>query len=795
MKKFYSFILASVAAVFFAGCTSDDVLVVNQPEAEITQDSIAILFGSLNKGITRADFVGKEAAEKLGYKFVVSGKKGATTASTSSPITFDNYLVVYQENTAGTTQSNSSNWEYDGKGLIKHAIDHGITSQHIRYWDFSAPQYDFIAWSTGSKTAIYTDPGTAPTPGQVYVSAINPNATATEAVVFKGSAADLQDCYISDVTTVKKANYKNEPVLMKFRSLGSKVRIGIYETIPGYSVKDVKFYTAANTALTGTASDNTPRLFTTMANNIFTNGTYTITYPVVDNPSNPDNNTAHVSFAGTGTQSNLVEFGPLNLTIAEEGEHTPGSVFIGRSSDGASYAGEAEGNYYTAYLPNEAGTNLNLRVNFTLESIDGGGDLIEVKGATAQVPSIYTQWKAGYAYTYLFKISDKTNGHTGQYDPLHPDDTTINSDPAGLYPITFDALVVNEEDNDQTQETITTVSAPSITTYQKGSSVVDNSEYLASTGDIFVTVNDGNTESTPDLVHGALQDLVGKAALYTLPGSNYTEADVVDAVQMPDDDAATGTIKGRNGLVLTQKPLTLTNTIEYGVDGNTIQIPVDGTKKKVAQFTPSAGTYAFVYTKKDPTATNELFQPVTKTVGTSVKGLYRYALVAATPGDVQKGVTYFPNADASADAITAFLGQGVSNLYLLSGTEYTPAKGYAETGTTYYYTIDHGQTYNAAHNVTYASFASTVLYTFDGATYAPKADTKPVDGRAYYYYDGSKYIYCVILPQQTTGLFVANETAAKVACGTTNVAVKGMTYFDKYTQNNGVYYTKVIKVL
>ena len=53
----------------------------------------------------------------------------------------------------------------------------------------------------------------------------------------------------------------------------------------------------------------------------------------------------------------------------------------------------------------------------------------------------------------------------------------------------------------------------------------------------------------------------------------------------------------------------------------------------------------------------------------------------------------------------------------------------------------------------------------------------------------------MILPQQTTGLFVANETAAKVACGTTNVAVKGMTYFDKYTQNNGVYYTKVIKVL
>ena len=206
----------------------------------------------------------------------------------------------------------------------------------------------------------------------------------------------------------------------------------------------------------------------------------------------------------------------MNYTIAEDGEKTAGKVFLGRTSNTATYAGEAEGNYYTQYLPNESGTNLNLRVDYTLESIDGSGETIVVKGATAQVPSIYTQWKAGYAYTYLFKISDKTNGHTGVYDPTKPDDTTVNSDPAGLYPITFDAVVVNDEE-DATQETITTVSTPSITTYQKGSNVVNNNEYLAATGDIFVTVNDGNTESTPDLANGKLQTLTGKAALYTLP--------------------------------------------------------------------------------------------------------------------------------------------------------------------------------------------------------------------------------------------------------------------------------------
>ena len=793
MRKVY-LILAAAAGMTVASCTSDELLVTApvQEEVETLGDSLSIVFGSLSKGMTRADFVGKEAAEKLGNKFVVAGKKGTTTASTSGTVVFDNYLVVYEENTAGTTESNKSNWEYVGKGLIDHATAHGITSQKIKYWDYSAPQYDFIAWSTDSKTAIYTG---EPTTGQVLVSAVNPNATATAAVTFKGAAADLQDCYISDLTTVKKADYSDEiPVTMKFRSLGSKVRIGIYETIPGYSVKNVKFYTAANVALAGDATDNTPRLFSTAANNIYTKGTYTVTYPTVDNPSNADNNLAHVSFVGDGDQSTLVEFGPMNLTIAEEGERTPGSVFLGRSSAEASYAGEAEGNYYTAYLPNEGGTNLNLRVNFTLESVDGGAETIEVKGATAQVPSIYTQWKAGYAYTYLFKISDKTNGHTGVYDPTKPDDTTVNSDPAGLYPISFDAVVVNAEDNDKTQETITTVSTPSITTYQKGSNVVNNNEYLAATGDIYVTVNDGDAETTPDLANGKLQDLTDKAALYKLPAGTFTEADVVDAVQMQDDDAAAGTVKGRSGLVLTTKALTLTNTVEYGVDGNKIEIPVDGTKKKAAKFTPEAGTYAFVYTKKASTATTDKFEAVTKAAGVSVNGFYRYALTAAPAGDVQKGVTYFNNNDASANAITAFLGQGVSNLYLDDAGN-AIASGYAVTGITYYYTTDFGMHYKAAHNVAYADFATAELYTYDGADYTAKTETTPANNTAYYFKetDGS-YTYCVLQPQQTTGLYVIDEAAAKVACGSTAVAVTGMTYFDKYTQNNGVYYSKVIKV-
>lgn len=791
--------IAAVTTLTLAACS--DELVESPPVVKPAQQDtleIPIMFGSLSRGTTRAEFTGAEAAKYLDYKFVVSGYKGSESKTVGS-IVFDNYVVKYYENSAYTTESNTHNWEYVGQDRIKHAIDNGITRQSTKYWDYTKPQYDFIAWSTGPKTAIYE--GT-PDEGEVLVSAITPNTAvgpkeSAHAFTMQGLAKDLNDCYIADMVTVKKAQYGSDPVTIKFRSLGSKVRIGIYETIPGYSVRDVKFYAAANTDLPNvlTTDPFTPRLFTTTANQIYTKGKYTIYYPTVDTPASDDNNQAHVYFEGIGTQETNVVFGNLDYTIAEDGEKTPGKVFLGRSSNTASMAGEAEGNYYTQYLPNESGTNLNLRVDYTLESIDGSGETILVRGATAQVPSIYTQWKSGFAYTYLFKISDKTNGHTGVYDPTDPDGTTTSSDPAGLYPITFDAVVVNAEDNDKTQETITLVSTPSITTYQKGSTVVNNDEYLASTGDIYVTVNDGTPTSV--LASGALQDLTDKVALYTIPNGK-TEAEVVDALQMQDDDATSGTIKGRNGVVLTTQTLTLTNTVNYGVDGNAIEIPAEGSEKKAAKFTPTAPassetvrTYAFVYTKQqaNPANNTDMYQPVTKAAGASVNGLYRFALVAAPTGsDVQKGVTYFSNNNASAASINAFLGQSVSNLYLDNAGN-TIASGYAVTGTTYYYTTDHGMTYQAATNVSYESFESTTLYK-DAAKTTLKTETKPQDGQAYYDANGK---YCVILPQQTTGLYVINE-ASKVQCTSTDVAVAGMTYFDKFTKNNGVYYAKVIKV-
>jgi len=790
-------IIAAIASATLVSCSNEEF--GGEEIVPITTEEVPIDFGSYFKAMTRADITGAAAAELLNKQFVVSGYKGGEVSN----IVFDNYRVVWEENSADKTPSNTDNWEYVGKAKIPYSQ---VTSQKIKYWDYSQPQYDFIAWSTGKKTALFEVPTGGIPAGSVFVSAITPNTatSATGAYSFTGKAADLNECYIADLKTVPKGEY-GLPVTLRFRQLGTKVRVGIYETVPGYSVKDVKFYSAANTALadetTGTdeekaaakATNARAKLFTTSANEIYTEGTCTVYFP---NAASGDN-TAHVSFTSTATPSDVVDWGGIKYVGKEEGEKTDGNVFLGRTSNSASFAGIEDDGFYVVYLPNESGTNLNLRVNYTLESTDGSGEVITVKGATAQIPSIYTQWKPGYAYTYLFKISDKTNGHTGVYDPTDPDNTTVNSDPAGLYPITFDAVVVNAEEESPIQETITLVSTPSITSYQKGSTVVNNNEYKASTGDIYVTVNENNVLAT----------LTDKAAIYEIPNGK-TEAEVIDALQVRDDDATT--IKGRSGMVLTAATKVdavanlaadkymLTNSVEYGVDGKAISVAADQALRfrPAAPVAPGTKTYAFVYTQTAPTIYTDKFEVVTKAAGDNVEKLYRdFNLTAAPDGDAKSTKTYYNMVDGTPTQKSVFLGQGTGNLYT-NNTGTAATTTYAVSGTTYYYNAGTAAApvYKVAHNVAYAAFATATLYTDEACT-TVKTETSPADGQAYYYKDAttSEISYCVIMPEQVNGLYEYTFGSYN-QCMTGEKAIAGHQYYDKYIQNNGVYYAKVIKV-
>ena len=143
--------------------------------------------------------------------------------------------------------------------------------------------------------------------------------------------------------------------------------------------------------------------------------------------------------------------------------------------------------------------------------------------------------------------------------------------------------------------------------------------------------------------------------------------------------------------------------------------------------------------------------------------------------------------------ITPFVGQSVNNLYVKDGANYVIASGLVVPGTEYYYTTDNGMTYKKCYAVSYSTAkAAGKLYTFDGTNYTAKDAGTPVDGTAYYCLDGTVYVYAVIHPQKTENLYELDETKYVVA--NEAAAVTGQTYFDKYTKNDGVYYTKIIKV-
>lgn len=600
MKK-YLFIAASALAL--ASCSSEDFVGTEGGNVENGANKAIDFGGKLGK-ITRADkYVGADAAKLLNNKFIVAGFKGEKQNNGIVTNTvFDHYTVTWEKNTAGTTTDNTSDWKYVGldpqTGLAK------ITGkQTIKYWDFSTGQYDYIAFSSGEAT-IKTGTETPTGDNEVKVTAVNP-ATATKAesgaYTIQGTATALHKCYIADLITAynpkeeEKPEYQKE-VQLSFRNLTSKVRVAFYETIPGYSVKDVYFY-KNGTDPKATINEKNANLFVSGEDKLYGGGTATVYFPTVGkkNLTNSDYNKAHVAIKGDNGYT-AQSFGTLNYTHSDDkrlGEKEEDKKYLATTSASATFAGTTLNNYQIV-LPNEAGATLTLRVNYTLVANDGSGETIKVYGAKAIVPAKFAEWKSNYAYTYIFKISDKTNGMTD-----------INNGPEGLYPITFDAVVADSEIGNQT--TITTVATPSITTYQKGHDIKKD-EYKE--GDIYVMATDKD---------GILIKDLDKANLYTVEGATISEATVHDALTIGSTtNAENNTITGRNGITLTKAEMSTNFTTVPGVDENDITV----TAKTAAKFNAKAGIYAFVYetTPTPAPASTQLHTAITFDTETDLTG-------------------------------------------------------------------------------------------------------------------------------------------------------------------------------
>lgn len=517
MNKFF---IAAASALALASCSSDDFLGEIQGNEQNGATS-AINFGGDTGKITRASSTGKTAADLLENNFVVVGFKGnKTDAANNENYAFDHYNVNFNESSANSTLSNLKGWEYVNQdmtvnGAGKSLAQSGATQQTIKYWDHSCASYDFLAFSMGKK-------GSAP---KEYAtpSSVDKANLATAAYTLTGDVNTLSECYISDMkTAVEKENDYGKPVELSFRHLASKVRMALFETIPGYVVSDVKFYADA----TGTTNSEEGTLFGKFNNS----GTLTVYFPTtgIVNKDKKNYNKAHVKFTASTTAGetgvlNHKGFGAVKYGNQDEGAISAGSTYLSQNAAKPSYCGAG----YQNVLPSEgAASAITLRIDYKLTSTDGTNETINVKGATATVPAEYTEWKSGYAYTYIFKISQDTNGSTG-------------GSSTGLTAISFDAVVVDDEANGF-QETITTVSDNSFTTYgYKDNKVTTNGNEYVNGTDIYATVYVPAAGETP-------AKTVAPQKLYTVTletGATQTinEASVANALVKGTNDATAKT--------------------------------------------------------------------------------------------------------------------------------------------------------------------------------------------------------------------------------------------------------------
>ncbi len=601
MKKKH--LLFAAAAMAMAGCANDTDLSSGNSTA---QGDGAIAFNLTTPATTRSELSGNNAAEKLNKTFFVWGEKneGATGNTITNNVAaentvFQNYTVSYTDGSANTTTSNTKTkgWEY--VGLTSTVSSENLTpqtpsTQTIKYWDASADDYTFTAVSALSSDItdgnVKIEKKTAaPTDGTKYDKGYDITVKTMDAAANVYVADRVNITKPTSMSTTNEENKYGGYVKFTFRNFQSKIRFGIFENVPGYKVIITKIKGKETTQGSTTSSDKeytpTDKGFgVTVANASIVeagdNTKYSITYEpkVGENqtqqvPENRvkftvDNGATKVDYLNTGGDN------WLSTTFSDWTTSPSTNKFIGESASDATYDktatedGKSNAKAYTAILPNPDNTSdMTLTISYTLISEDTG-EKIEVNDKSVTVPHEYCQWKPNFAYTYLFKITEQS---------------------ADLYPITFDAVVVENETGKQ--ETITTVDEPSWTVFAtdaNGSAykTIDN-EFTAN--DIIYATLLKSDNSIAELTSS-------NAKLYTVTttsNTNYpiTEGSVANAIKQNNNSS---NVKATQ--VTTENFITYTSEVPTE-DGNKITLTGN---QKVMKWTAAASTvYAIEYTDGD----------------------------------------------------------------------------------------------------------------------------------------------------------------------------------------------------
>lgn len=286
-----------------------------------------------------------------GYKTKTDTRQDGGNGTADIQKVMEGYLVDWN--------ATDKAWEYIGK----HNATLNLT-QTIKYWDYSASSYRFMAYAYNDKTTKVT----------ASTDANLSKTTFSIPYVFSNDATSTTTPYISELWVSNNQstgqNKYGDQVKLTFAPLIAKVRFkfkyaeGQKPEITDISFKDSRWQKDANGNWQWTAANETK---TPIA------GTIVISYPLSE---------TNTTVSKTWENPNV---GPLELTIPYEEEND------------AIHQTSTYQKWY--YMPPMDIANYT-QGSYTITANVNGNPV------SATVNSEYTQWKAGCQYTYTFKISE-----------------------------------------------------------------------------------------------------------------------------------------------------------------------------------------------------------------------------------------------------------------------------------------------------------------------------------------------------------------------------------------------------
>lgn len=292
---------------------------------------------------------------------------------------------------------------------------------------------------------------------------------------------------------IDRANYGND-VPLTFQHVNAKINLKFYHTIKGYNVQLIDMvpedvatdYLAEGKELHGATTTTigsgkaitatkgvqlTPAIAEYVTANAQTDkdasykGTRYEAATVTINGLDANGAVGTIPALGiTGTETNT------NLQFAITAGHNLTGTHAGAVADNAAvtstlyalpvYQGgdiKTAKSTVTDNTANEVAKNTGYTLHVSYKLIpEDGTSIVTVYDARVFIAPDFCKWEAGKAYTYVFKITDQSNGTTdpGKVDPdgtttdepyIDPDDPRVPEDPA-LKPIVFDGVLVCDYD-------------------------------------------------------------------------------------------------------------------------------------------------------------------------------------------------------------------------------------------------------------------------------------------------------------------------------------------------------------